>query len=433
MAGFNAMLPEYKVSAVDPSLFFEPVQGAIKGYQEGVDKAAKQQRNLMVTGKLASGDYAGAMGATDDPSLALGIGNAQLHKQQFAQQQKMSALDYSSKLAHLYGGVAQMVDGERDPAKRQAMWGRVLQSHPEMAGALQQHGIDPNDHANGPKFLVAQAAGYRDPLQTQLHQSQLATQGLQRQALGLDIQSKQRELDSPSGKITVLPDGSRAVITNPRTGEHQVIDQGGIKSPPGYRPTQGGNLEAIPGGPADVKISEKRQQDFAALQSLSSNLDRLASSANQVLQHHGLAGNFGVRGAVPNFPGSNAADANALLHTLKTQSAFTTLQDMRNASKTGGALGAVSDRENAMLQDAIAALDKSQSVEQVRQNLGRIIEYTNAAKQRITATYNDHWNKGGAASGAEQSPAAGRAAIQDRKQLPSGKFAVKINGQWFEE
>ena len=124
-------------------------------------------------------------------------------------------------------------------------------------------------------------------------------------------------------------------------------------------------------------------------------MDRLASEANRVLNHPGLNGNYGWRGSLWNIPGTDAANAAALIDTLKTQSAFTTLQDMRNASKTGGALGAVSDRENAMLQEAIASLNKSQSVEQVRENLSRIIKFTEQSKERIASVYNDHWNASG--------------------------------------
>ncbi len=116
------------------------------------------------------------------------------------------------------------------------------------------------------------------------------------------------------------------------------MSQSGGKIPPGYRPTKDGNLEAIPGGPADLKIQGQLNQDTQSLNGTTAALDRLASTANEVLQHPGLPGSFGLRGAIPNIPGTNAADATAKLQALQAQVGFNALQEMRNASKTGGAL-----------------------------------------------------------------------------------------------
>lgn len=73
-----------------------------------------------------------------------------------------------------------------------------------------------------------------------------------------------------------------------------------------------------------------------------------------------------------NIGGSKAKDVSALLDTIKANASFDKLQAMRAASPTGGALGAVSDQENKMLQSAIAALDQSQSPDQFTRNLNRV-------------------------------------------------------------
>lgn len=86
-----------------------------------------------------------------------------MRKQAHGQNMRTGGLDYEAKLARHYGGIAQMIDQEQDPAKRQAMWGRMVQSHPEFGRALQEHGVNPADHMQGPKFLIAQARGYQDP------------------------------------------------------------------------------------------------------------------------------------------------------------------------------------------------------------------------------------------------------------------------------
>ena len=139
------------------------------------------------------------------------------------------------------------------------------------------------------------------------------------------------------------------------------------------------------------------------------SLDRLGVAANEVLQHPGLPGIYGLRGVLPNTPGGEAADAAALLNTLKSQVGFGVLQDMRNNSKTGGALGAVSDRENAMLQTNLAALEKAQSVEQARKSLAKIIEYTYQAKGRMRDAYG--MKHGDRASPAPAAPAGPKPTV----------------------
>lgn len=160
------------------------------------------------------------------------------------------------------------------------------------------------------------------------------------------------------------------------------------KAPAGYRMTQDGNLEAIPGGPADLKLQGAFNQDTAALSGSTSAMDRLATAANEALNHPGLGGITGVRSLFPNIPGGEAADAQAKLNTLKSQVAFGVLQDMRNNSKTGGALGAVSDAEGKRLEANLAALENAQSEEQMKESLKKIVEYTEGAKERLRSSFN---------------------------------------------
>lgn len=147
-------------------------------------------------------------------------------------------------------------------------------------------------------------------------------------------------------------------------------------------------LIAAKGGPADLKMAGALNQDTQALNGSTSSFDRLATAANEVLNHPGLKGITGLRGAVPNAWGSDAANAEALLGTLKSQVGFGVLQDMRNNSKTGGALGSVSDAEGKRLEANLAALDKSQSLEQFQANLKKIIDYSEGAKGRLREAYN---------------------------------------------
>jgi len=166
------------------------------------------------------------------------------------------------------------------------------------------------------------------------------------------------------------------------------------KPPPGYRPSAAGDLEAIPGGPADMKLKGQFNQDTGILQASTSGLDRLGAEANALLNHPGLSKSTGLMSVVPgvgglaSIPGTDAANFKARLDTLKSQVGFSVLQEMRNNSKTGGALGQVSDRENVMLQNNLAALDRAQSEPEFKEALKRIVTYTDAAKDRLRGAFN---------------------------------------------
>jgi hypothetical protein len=110
----------------------------------------------------------------------------------------------------------------------------------------------------------------------------------------------------------------------------------------------------------------------------------LAAKSKQLREHPGLAGTTGGLSVFPNAPGSNASDAAAVLESLKAKTAFDALQAMRNASKTGGALGSVSDAEGKRLENSISALEKSQSTKQFKAELTKLELYAQNAKNRMS-------------------------------------------------
>lgn len=71
----------------------------------------------------------------------------------------------------------------------------------------------------------------------------------------------------------------------------------------------------------------------------------------------------------------DSTDAGALknrLETIKSNIGFDKLQAMREASPTGGALGAVSEFENRLLQSVFGSLSQAQSAEELLYNLDRL-------------------------------------------------------------
>jgi hypothetical protein len=92
----------------------------------------------------------------------------------------------------------------------------------------------------------------------------------------------------------------------------------------------------------------------------------------------GLAG--GTLGLVA---GTEAYDQKATIETLEADAAFSALQRMRDASKTGGALGNVSERELDLLKATAGSLRVGQSEEQFRENLGQYVQRYNQAMLNI--------------------------------------------------
>ena len=127
----------------------------------------------------------------------------------------------------------------------------------------------------------------------------------------------------------------------------------------------------------------------ASLDSSLSGLDRLASEANAVKTSAGLEGATGLSSYLPTLPGGETATTEARLQTLKSQVAFSVLQAMRDASKSGGALGAVSEKELGLLENNLAGLAPEQSAEAFKAALDRIIAYTSDAKERLLRSYRD--------------------------------------------
>jgi hypothetical protein len=82
-------------------------------------------------------------------------------------------------------------------------------------------------------------------------------------------------------------------------------------------------------------------------------------------------------------PGTAAYDQKATIETLEADAAFSALQRMRDASKTGGALGNVSERELDLLKATAGSLRVGQSKEQFRENLGQYVERYNEAMLNV--------------------------------------------------
>jgi hypothetical protein len=195
--------------------------------------------------------------------------------------------------------------------------------------------------------------------------------------------------------------------------------------PPNYRKTPDGKgLEPIPGGPADpkvlanqnrVKLSEKdaaaREASYpratSALKSFDAKTDKFDRDIAELLENekglNEITGFFAGRTDLSAMS-KEARRALALFNTITAKGGFSELQDMRNASPTGGALGNVSNQEGKQLIDSFGALSRTQNANDLRKSLTTARSDLQNLKQRMREAYDLTYEYRGAGAGAPALP-----------------------------
>ena len=162
--------------------------------------------------------------------------------------------------------------------------------------------------------------------------------------------------------------GSRATIT---AAEEEAKLQSELAKQ-GLRMNENREIEPIPGGePARERAAEeaaKSEQQRQAFEKADVMTNKIDTAMNQI--------DWGSAGAIGQFAqligGTQARDLASNLDTIKANLGFDALQDMRDASPTGGALGQVTEKEIRFLQSLLESLDQAQSPSQLRSNLEQL-------------------------------------------------------------
>lgn len=119
------------------------------------------------------------------------------------------------------------------------------------------------------------------------------------------------------------------------------------------------------------KAAERADKKLAAAESAVGAADRIIGKVDEALPL--VSGLTAGLGSVTSFiPGTSGANLRSTLETIKANLGFDRLQQMRDASPTGGALGQVAVKELDALQSSVSSLDLNQSPERLRNNLEQI-------------------------------------------------------------
>lgn len=219
--------------------------------------------------------------------------------------------------------------------------------------------------------------------------------------------------------------GAKADTVYKAQMEQQQRMQGTV--PAGYRMTSEGTLEAIPGGPTTTPLApkelQKRNADYpaatAAIKGYETKADSFVADLQKLRDHPGLENITGViAGRTPSITAEGRA-AQALYDKIVAKGGFQALQDLRAMSKTGGALGNVSNQEGKQLVQSFAAISQVQDAADVRAAIDQAIADVEGSKTRMREAYDTtyEYKLGG------NTPATGDAFVTGNGTLAQREYA----------
>lgn len=192
-------------------------------------------------------------------------------------------------------------------------------------------------------------------------------------------------IPGPDGQPVInqqLLDARKEVRAAGKTTVNNTLTAGNEKlgkPPPGwrmYRDSDGAiKMEPISGGPVEGEEAEKDAKAAAAAEHKENTaklvLEDLGRAKELVKNSPILTTGF-LGNMLKSWGGTPAADLSSLIDTISANISFDRINQMRQSSPTGGALGNVTEKELALLSATAGSLAQSQSPEQLMQNLERL-------------------------------------------------------------
>lgn len=157
--------------------------------------------------------------------------------------------------------------------------------------------------------------------------------------------------------------------------------------------TQGAVAGAKKGAQESAEIETQRPQATQAKNSIVENLTSLKTNLKELRGHKGLSGITGaVFGRTPSVMDDSMA-AQAKYDNVVNNIFVNALQAMRAASKTGGAVGNVSDREGSRLEQTLAALSRAQGTKDFQGEVDKAVARLELAQKNIEDAYNQTYGR----------------------------------------
>ena len=198
------------------------------------------------------------------------------------------------------------------------------------------------------------------------------------------------------------PESPTEKVIDPATGKQIIVSREEAIS---RRMTPAAAGESLP--PKEI---QKRESVYptatSAVKGFEAKSEAFIKDLKALRNHPGLSSITGI--AAGRLPGMTAEGraAQALYDKVVAKGGFQALQDLRDASKTGGALGNVSNREGQQLTASFAAIDRRQDAPDVQAAIDGAIAGVEGARIRTREAYDDTYSYKRAAGQAAPSPAA---------------------------
>lgn len=207
-----------------------------------------------------------------------------------------------------------------------------------------------------------------------------------------------RTVDAGNVNILVGPDGNTLAIIPKGLAPQRTIDakQNRIITAPAV---PGGGAPVTGAAPVTQDIKQPKQMKTKALAALSGYERQAKFIVDHIDKALGKvsAWSTGYGSFLSGLPETEARALDNLLTTIRANIGFDKLQEMRNNSPTGGALGSVSEMENKLLQATQGALDPKQR-DQLVTNLKTIREAALAVLDERRKAYQLDFGAGGRAN-----------------------------------
>lgn len=139
------------------------------------------------------------------------------------------------------------------------------------------------------------------------------------------------------------------------------------------------------------KEMQKREASFpqatSTVKGFENKSDAFINDLEKLRNHPGLSQITGILAGRVSGVTSEGRSAQALYDKVVAKGGFQALQDLRDASKTGGALGNVSNQEGKQLTASFAAIDRRQNAKDVQASIDEAIGNIEGAKTRMREAY----------------------------------------------
>jgi hypothetical protein len=356
--------------------------------------AAAQQNQVQTQNALADlyqtqgpGIAAGETGALNalaqlSPEMALGIQDSRqvmqhrnvqmdVMQQQMELAREQARMQAEEAARNMSAAEAAAASEELSGIIRALSMAETPEQHAALVARL---GVDPGQHSFENRFVdLAMVTGTKEALDARASMGPQEPEGTATlreynaareqgyQGTFMEYQAEIAEAKRPQTNVTV---GGAAPV--PASGFQNVFDENG-------------NLvrqEMIPYGPADLAAradaeAQERQEALTARQ-LNPTIDDIQTARHLAMTGIGTTGM--MSGAMQRVPwlGQQAVDLNSTIDAIGSGISLENLNQMRQASPTGGALGNVSDKQSGLLAEAFGSLRQSQSQELFLYNLARI-------------------------------------------------------------